>query len=56
MGEELFAMAGILLDRLMEEGDESIEQDRTVFDLQRVELLAQICNLHVANWTRSKRP
>lgn len=45
MGEELSAMVGSLLDRLMEEGDESIEQARSAFDLQRVGLEAQIANL-----------
>jgi len=45
MGEELSAMVGSLLDRLMEEGDESIEQARSAFDLQRVGLEAQIAGL-----------
>lgn len=45
MGEELSAMVGSLLDRLMEEGDESIEQARSAFDLQRVGLEAQIANV-----------
>lgn len=45
MGEELSAMVGSLLDRLMEEGDESIDQARSAFDLQRVGLEAQIANL-----------
>ncbi|MFJ6826247.1 DNA-binding protein [Pseudomonas sp. NPDC090964] len=45
MGEELSAMVASLLDRLMEEGDESIEQARSAFDLQRVALEAQIANL-----------
>lgn len=45
MGEELSAMVGSLLDRLMEEGNESIEQARSAFDFQRVGLEAQIANL-----------
>lgn len=45
MGEELSAIVGSLLDRLMEEGDESIEQARSAFDLQRVGLEARIANL-----------
>jgi chromosome segregation ATPase len=45
MGEELSAMVGSLLDRLIEEGDESIEQARSAFDLQRVGLEAQIASL-----------
>ncbi|GAB0076333.1 DNA-binding protein [Pseudomonas syringae pv. tomato] len=45
MGEELSAMVGSLLDRLMEEGDESIQQARSAFDLQRVGLEAQIASL-----------
>lgn len=45
MGEELSALVGSLLDRLMEEGDESIEQARSAFDLQRLGLEAQIAGL-----------
>lgn len=45
MGEELSAMVESLLDRLMEEGGESIEQARSAFDLQRVGLEAQIAGL-----------
>lgn len=45
MGEELSAMVASLLDRLMEEGDESIEEARSAFDLQRVGLEAQIASL-----------
>jgi chromosome segregation ATPase len=45
MGEELSAMVGSLLDRLMEEGDEAIEQARSAFDLQREGLEAQVANL-----------
>lgn len=45
MGEELLTMVESLLDRLMEEGDESIEQARSAFDLQRVGLEAQIATL-----------
>lgn len=45
MGEELSAMVGSLLDRLMEEGNESIEQARSAFDFQRVGLETQIANL-----------
>jgi len=45
MGEELSAMVESLLNRLMEEGDESIEQARSAFDLQRVGLEAQIASL-----------
>jgi hypothetical protein len=43
--EELSAMVASLLDRLMEEGDESIEQAHSAFDLQRVVLEAQIASL-----------
>ncbi|MFL1547322.1 DNA-binding protein [Pseudomonas sp. O39] len=45
MGEELSTMVESLLDRLMEEGDESIEQARSAFALQRTGLEAQIANL-----------
>jgi chromosome segregation ATPase len=45
MGEELSAMVESLLDRLMEEGNESIEQSRSAFDIERVELQAQIASL-----------
>lgn len=45
MSEELSAMVGNLLDRLMEEGGEAIEQARSGFDLQRVGLEGQIANL-----------
>ncbi|QHG23881.1 DNA-binding protein [Pseudomonas sp. DTU12.1] len=45
MGEELSAMVESLLDRLMEEGNESIEQSRSAFDIERVELQAQIDSL-----------
>ncbi|MEE4892842.1 DNA-binding protein [Pseudomonas alliivorans] len=45
MGEELSAMVGSLLDRLMEEGDESIEQARSDFDSQRVGLETRIASL-----------
>lgn len=42
MGEEISTMVQSLLDRLMEEGNESIEQARSAFDMQRVGLEAQI--------------
>lgn len=45
MGEELSAMVASLLDRLMEEGDESVAQARSAFDLQRVGLEVQIAGL-----------
>ena len=45
MGEELSAMVESLLDRLMEEGNESIEQSRSVFGLERVGLETQIAGL-----------
>ncbi|WP_323160437.1 DNA-binding protein [Pseudomonas fluorescens] len=45
MGEELSAMVESLLDRLMEEGNESIEQSRTAFNLERVGLETQIARL-----------
>ncbi|UQW76880.1 DNA-binding protein [Pseudomonas avellanae] len=54
MGEELSAMVGSLLDRLMEEGDESIEQARSAFDLQRVGLEAQIAGLQ-SEFTAARR-
>ena len=54
MGEELSAMVASLLDRLMEEGDESIEQARSAFDLQRVGLEAQIAGLQ-SELTSSRR-
>jgi len=47
MGEELSAMVESLLDRLMEEGNESIEQSRLAFDIERVELQAQIDSLQI---------
>lgn len=47
MGEELSAMVGSLLDRLMAEGDESIEQARSAFEVQRVGLEEQIANLQL---------
>ena len=45
MGQELSALVGSLLDRLMEEGDDLIEQARSAFDLQRAGLEAQIATL-----------
>ncbi|ETK41849.1 MAG: integrase [Pseudomonadales bacterium RIFCSPLOWO2_12_60_38] len=42
MGEEISTMVQSLLDRLMQEGNESIEQARSAFDMQRVGLEAQI--------------
>jgi myosin heavy subunit len=45
LGEELSAMIASLLDRLMEEGNEPIEQARSAFDLQRVALESQIADL-----------
>jgi chromosome segregation ATPase len=54
MGEELSAMVESLLNRLMEEGDESIEQARSAFDLQRVALEGQIANLQ-AELTAARR-
>ena len=45
IGDELNALVESLLDRLMEEGDESIAQARSEFDLQRVGLEAKIAGL-----------
>ncbi|WP_397453715.1 DNA-binding protein [Pseudomonas sp. NA-150] len=45
MSEELAAMVESLLDRLMEEGDESIAQAGAAFDLQRSGFEAQVANL-----------
>lgn len=45
MSEELSAIVGNLLDRLMEEGGESIEQAQSAFESQRVGLEGQIANL-----------
>ncbi len=45
MGEELSSMVGSLLDRLMEEGDESIKQARSAFEVQRARLDEQLANL-----------
>ena len=45
IGDELNALVESLLDRLMEEGDESIAQARSEFDFQRVGLEVKIIGL-----------